>query len=175
MKLNEAILVVISNRYKKNAAAAHKIVEAAGYIIDKNHNHYTIRNPKTGRYVYMDLLVSRFCLNWGSLGFGSKEYRFLNDIKFDFVNMLNTPYNHDGNPYSYTNTFEKSKAKERYAQLRRYKRNVTRQQDAVDLLLQQIADLQHKLVGEVEVKVKCETDLNEYRAKCGLPLDRNMG
>jgi hypothetical protein len=49
--LNEAILKVITTKYKKDAEDAHSIVKAAGYEVYKSDGCYVVRNDKTGKAI----------------------------------------------------------------------------------------------------------------------------
>lgn len=174
MTLNEAILKVISTQYKKDAKEAHQIVEDAGYTISKNYGCYYVRNPKTHRYVCLEHKDGRYYkdyydLNWGSMAHGNKRFNDPKDAAvFDFVNMLNKPYNRDGNPTPYTDTWNKSKAIESYSELKSLKRNIIQEENDIKSILSQIDTLQKKLIRATETKVKCAAKLDDFRKQCGL-------
>ena len=174
MTLNQAIIQVISNQFKKDAKEAHTQVEAAFYKIEKYNGHYRVTNPATHRYCYIVysghyMKGDRWVLYWGSTGQGRKEhYGDPADIKVDLVNMLNTPYNkymyeceweHDGN---------RSEAMQKYVHLKSLKRDYQTYDVGMTQVLKDIDDLQKKLIKYTEQRVNCMTKLNNYRNEIGL-------
>ena len=171
--LNNAILQVITHQYKKDAKEYHQIVEDAGYTIDKNYGHYYVRNPKTHRYVCMEYKKGYrndyYELNWGSMVYGYKRFDNMPaSIPFDFVAMLNKPYNRNGHYNEYSDKWNKSKAVERYVELKRLKRNLKNDEEDVETVLRQLTTLQQRLICATETKVKAAAELNSYRRECGL-------
>lgn len=173
-ELNKAIATVISNKYKKDCKDAHEIVEAAGYTIEKYEGCYYVRNNHTHRYCYMVDSGSyykghRWVLYWGSMCHGSKVYYGdpIN-LPFDYVHMLDTPYNRAAYTISYDEVWNKSVAKERYICLKHLKQNVERLEEETQSILKSIAQMQKRLINTTEAKVKCVAELNACRKEYGL-------
>ena len=186
MNLKEAMIAVMTNQYKKDAKEAHQIVEAAGYTITKDNGHYYIRNEKTHRYCWMiDSGMyrrgHRWVFEWGSMSYGSKAFYIGGDyraqtveqIPFDFVTMLNKPYNHAAYTSAYTDVWNKSVAKERYNNISIQKRVIQNKKEEIDSCLKSMAALQHKLISLTEDKCKYEVELNKYRQEYGLKEARS--
>lgn len=178
MNLQQAIIKVMTTQYKKDAKEAHQIVEAAGYTITKNNGHYYIRNEKTHRHcciIYCGVCRQgfRYVVEWGSMGYGSKAFYVGYDnkissiewIPFDFVAMLNKPYNKE--PY-YDNVWNKSVAKERYNTIRSTRNTLQYKNEEIDKCLKEMNWLQKHLIELTEDKCKWETRLNEYLEEYGL-------
>lgn len=165
-EVNEAILKVLSTQYKKDAKEAHKIVETAGYEIYKSNGCFTIKNPKTYRYIQWT--ECRWRYNY-KLITTTKDIYFddWKDLKINFVNYLNKPINKD-KQYINSEWFYTSKAKEKYELLRSLKWDIeyhTREVERQKALIEKAK----KSIEYHERRIKEEKDsLEETRIKLGL-------
>lgn len=165
-EVNEAILKVLSTQYKKDAKEAHKIVEAAGYEIYKSNGCFTIKNPKTYRYIQWTQCRWRY--NY-KLITTTKDIYFDNwkELKINFVNYLNKPINRDkergDNMWGCS-----SKLKEKYDSLCNHKMSIeyhTREIERQKALIEKTK----KDIEYHERRIKEEKDsLEETRKKLGL-------
>ena len=165
-EVNEAILKVLSTQYKKDAKEAHKIVEAAGYEIYKSNGCFTIKNPRT--YKYIQWTQCRWKYNY-KLITTTKDIYFddWKDLKINFVNYLNKPINND-KQYIDSDCFYTSKAKDKYVSLRCIKTYIeyhNREIERQKVLIEKAK----KDIEYHEKRLKEEKDsLEETRKKLGL-------
>lgn len=166
-EVNQAIYVVLTTQYKKDAKKAHSIVEAAGYQITKFNGDWHIRNDKTGRTVYIhypkyNSRSYREYIDGNGNGKKAKISR-----KFNFVGYLEKPlntawremksYSFQENRYSQQATFLKSK-----------RWNVKYHTDAIAEIQKKMEDLQKQLIYHAGEKVKSEQALLDVRKSLGL-------
>lgn len=174
MNLNDAIIQVITTKYKKDALDAHKIVEDAGYKIDKRNGRYYVSNEITHRYCNARLTgvdYGKQCwhLDWGSMVCAKKiHYGKPDSIKVDFVNLLNTPYNREAHVSYYDDKWHNSVAKEKYNRLKQLKYNVDYYSKKAQEIMDEFSRLQERLVDATEDKARSVAKLDAYRKECGL-------
>lgn len=170
MTLNEAIIQVITNKYKKDAKEAHKIVEDAGYKINKVDGYYHVSSSSTYRYCYAFYSGhydkgQRWCIYWGSNVRGSKiHWGDPANIKIDFTNLLNTRYNNVAHEQSPSH----SPAVEKYQSIRWKKYTIKQDEKYIQDTLNSIANLNAKLISATELKAQHEMELANLRKENGL-------
>lgn len=174
MNLNDAIIQVITTKYKKDALGAHKIVEDAGYKIDKRDGRYYVSNEVTHRYCNAwltgyDYGRQRWYFDWGSMVYARKiHYGNPSGIKVDFVNLLNTPYNREGHVSAYDDKWNNSVAKEKYSRLKQLRYNVDYYSKETQKIIDEFSRLQERLIEATEDKARSVAKLDAYRKECGL-------
>lgn len=163
MTLNEAIYTVLTTQYKKDAKEAHKIVENAGYTINKCSGHFEVTNPKNNRYVRInrDYYSYRYHCGMANVWCGTRcsEMRYERLERIDYVNLLNTSYNKE----YYRKPKWKVTNQNRKDKLYNSKWDVKFYNDRVEIAKHNIERAQQELIKAVENKAKAVQKLEEVR------------
>ena len=159
MNMNEAIYIVLTTKYKKNAPEAFKMVESDPDLeVYKSDGQFTVKHKETHKYIYYHRC-------W------PKDYIVLynhskNDLekakKIDFQNFLITKRD-----TSWRNIDESRSQKQRYY-LRNIKWNITYHKNQIEEIREKISKLEKSLEWQIEQKVKAEIELAKYRIEIGL-------
>lgn len=163
MTLNEAIYMVLTTQYKKDAREAHKIVESAGYIINKNNGYFEVYNPKLNKRVHITRNFYSYRHHCGMLnvwcGIKACEMTYEKLEKVDFVGMLNTPRNEE----YYRELKWKTINRNRREELISCKWNIKYYGDAIDDIKHKIESAQKELIFAVERKTKAIQKLEKIK------------
>ena len=163
MTLNEAIYIMFTTKFKKDAREAFDMIEKAGYEVWKSNGEWEITNPKTSKYIYATRPYWNYKKGWVKILHYGDCATELND-KIDFVNCLNTPINTAKRRHKrYPNKFQ-----EQRDNLRMVKRNIVWKENAIKDYEAKIIATQKNLMRAVEEKVKVEAELKELRKEYGL-------
>lgn len=164
MTLNEAILNVLVNQFKKEMNPyAIELVKQAGYTIKKITGGYEVGNPTTARWLFIDKRGKLQTLN------GCFAYRKGTRIVFDFVNYLNKPENKEWAQlrreqfWGYV-----SPTREKTDALRWAKTRVEYRKRDIEETKRKIANLQAQLEREVRDLVGAENNVDKVRKELGL-------
>lgn len=164
MTLNEAIFQVITHQYKKECEEAHAIVKAAGYTITKQYGCFYVRNPKTHKYVAFEPHVGNYYayyeLVWPTALHTRKYDSIPESMAFNFVAMLNTPYNRAWSDLQYE---RESLALCKYHNIRVTKYEIANSESRIKELKKKIGALQEEMLREMESKVNHTNELRNYR------------
>lgn len=164
-EVNAAIFTVLKEQFKKNCKEAHKIVEAAGYTIQKNNGHYEVFNTETKRWIWLQDGYRCTYIYHGAYMNQKAKLTNWNDCKFDFVGCLDKPQNRD---YYTEPACNVSKAHANGNDLRWKKSYIKSDEEALQRIQEQMQTLQRELIRVTERKVRHEQELKDFRVKLGL-------
>lgn len=163
MTLNEAIYIVLTTQYKKDAREAHKIVESAGYTINKNNGYFEVYNPKLNKCVCITRNFYSYKHHCGMLnvwcGIKACEMTYEKLEKINFVGMLNTPINHE----YYRELKWKKINQNRRNELTDCKWNIKYYNNKIDDIKHKIESAQEDLIVAVERKTKAIQRLEKVK------------
>ena len=174
-ELNKAIWTVLTTQFKKNAKEAFQTVQENGYEVCKNcGGTWTVRNPHTKRFVYIQFGDRRTTLYYGNYTTQMKRWRTSQEeavvaAQFDFVNCLKTPNNSAYYDMLHIQNAE-SKAAEQYSRIRSAKWSIEYETKRIAKIQADIARLQAELVKATESRVKDEMTLKQVRQELGLAM-----
>ena len=163
-EINNAIYKVLITQYKQDAKEAHKIVKEVGYEVYKYDGSFGVRNPKSYRSVHIDF--SKYS-NRGTLLIGSKRKRFDSCVELkpvDFVGQLETTRTAWQDPYF----DEESEALTKYHNIKHNEYMAKSYDDDIKKTLEEIADLQKKIIRYTEYKAEYKAKAENYRKEYGL-------
>lgn len=164
--LNQAIYKVLITQFKKDAKEEHKIVENAGYEIQKYNGYFEVRNKETCKLVRITNVNYGYTFSRVTLICGNNTIRVKpeNVCKIDFVNCLSKPFPTETyNAYYYYNCWNVYKDL-RY-RLREAKRNVEYYDKCIEKAKDNIRKAQNELISIVENKERNKNDLKNIRAE----------
>lgn len=167
-ELNQAMLKVMTTKYKKDAKEAHKLVEDYGYEIVKRNGMFWVIHPKTKKYIYIDEVYGYggyyYYVNYCS---GTKKVYIKKrpDIlnNFDFVNCLGTPENTAYRDSIWRERYCSTKYKEIRKSIKDTKRCIMWEECDIKNTEHKIKNLQDKLMYYATRKNEYEKHLNELR------------
>lgn len=165
-ELNNALFKVMTTQFKKNMREAVATVEAAGYKVEKFGGVYRVRNPKTGKVVYIDGKYRSYVRTNGN----AKDVEVIvwkNDCRVDFVGMLEKPINTEWNKLYWTqagitNYWHKAN------RLINARRNVEWKKQDIERRQEQIRNLQEALLRDLRYEAEYEARLTAVRKELGL-------
>lgn len=173
MTLNEAIMRVITSKFKKDAPEAFKAVSDAGYIMYKVDGHWVVKHPLTERYVtvtggirYLGCGVSGYRID---RGWNYRNSLIIYDgkgdltTKFDFVGCLMTPYNRE-----YYRIVNNATTRQKYDSLKWAKQTVKYSDERIEEIQTKIDKLTRDLISAVENRAQAKIRLNEVRKNLNL-------
>lgn len=169
MTINEAIYKVLMTQFKKDIGAeALTLIKEAGYEIFKDNGNFNIKNPKTGRYVYIG--SNSYNLKVCTYGAGFNRYYPIGykpeNCKFDFAGYLEKPLNTEWySRYIWANYHP---TEDRYRTLYNARNTVRYEIEHIARIKKQISDLQADLERSLEYKIKKEISLKDTRRELGL-------
>jgi hypothetical protein len=168
--VNEAIIEVCTNKYKKDARQAHELLEDLGYKIEKWNGCYHIMNKETHRTVTIDL-AGGWRTYYVVTGTTKGNIRFDHKadlIKVDYVGILNKPWNTawvDAQDYRWQNV---RPTINKYNTLKWKKTCIADVTKDIEKTKKEIEYLQDRLIKLATNKVRYETELQNLRNKFGI-------
>lgn len=168
IELNNAIYTVLTTKYKKDAKEAFKMVEAAGYNIDKCNGYFEVGNNKTKKYIriyrefYSYRENDRMIVLYGLKNKDTVTHS--NFKKIDFVNLLNTPTNVE----YYGRPRNRSKFVEAAENIKRAKWMIKSYNKDIDKTKKEIEELTNRLVWYTTQREYHTNDLKNIRKEYNL-------
>ena len=164
MTLREAIITVLTTKYKKDAPEAFKMVKEAGYRVEKTGMAWAIKNPDTNRILYAQTrfdwdaydTVWEIFYNW------NKRPVPVNNTAFDAVAFLNTPLRPKYEAFVF------SKAKSVYQDIEHHKYWIDNYNRKMEEAQEAIRRAQRDLVYYAQRAKEEEIKLNNVREANGL-------
>lgn len=165
-ELNEAIWKVIKNKYKKDAKEAHEMVTAFGYEIYKSDGHYSVHNKNTQKSVF--IYWDNYRKYSVQLGGQWKDQWKDQDVKIDFVGVLEKPVNKTYWDLKRERSRYQSSAIDKYNRLRRLKRDVSYYGGEIEETKKKIDKLQDSIVYHARMQKAREDELWNYKRELHL-------
>lgn len=162
--LNQAIYNVCVNPRKSDAKEAHKLVESYGYETFKLNGYWHVKNPKTGRELYIS--TYDYGNNFISIlvhVIGIRAYKATN---FDFVGYLNCNREYRG--FCAIKNTTKSEARRKYNLLRQAKINVKYGEDDVYFKKVQVDRAMESLKESEQILDVFKGEVEKLRKEFGL-------
>lgn len=166
MTLNEAILNVLLNQFKKEMnKQAIEMVEQAGYKIIKIQGGYEVKNPNTGRWVSIERgNYSRYIYNNVKTVTVWRE----DPIRFDFANYLNKELNLAWAELNWNKCDWDTPTYKRMTALKGAKRSIRYAKESIEETKKKIANLQAELERAIRYEIETEQRLEKVRKELGL-------
>lgn len=169
MTLNKAMEMVLRTQFKKQVKEAHKIVEEAGYTINKIQGGYQITNPKTGRFIYIRQDGYRKSIIHGYYNSQQRRIRSEADYqKFDYTGCLNKPINKDYYEQILNEEHTAYHKSEAMQKLKSAKWSLKYEEDRIARIQKDIEKLQQDLIRAAMAKARAIDKLNEVKKDLGL-------
>lgn len=172
-KLNAAIGIVVTSKFKKDAPEAFAVVAKAGYECFKNgSSEWEIYNPATKRRIWLTtarrgwgsdvrIIHGMYCNNVAN--FDTEDAAI---SKFDFVGCLDKPLNTEY--YRCTRLDGKKTAVEKYDELKFKKRMMLSYDEDLTKIAEKIKKLQDELVRAACRRESYSRELADLRKELGL-------
>ena len=176
INFNNALLTILTTKYKKYMEKEIKLVEEAGYIVSKWNGAWHIKNVATMKTI------------WGSGEYNhctiysnSARYNFVRDdkaedhgCKADLRGMLDTPVNKYFLEYQRSLNWENdytlggTNIRAKRAELKSAKREITDYDKSIEKTKKEIEALTKKIEAEVVARERAKQRLNTVRENLGL-------
>lgn len=166
--LNEALLKVLTTKFKKDAPAEFKMVSDAGYEVYKVDGMFRVYNANTHREIHFTrgygYRVYGY-LNWTN---GRKQCTTYEDLtKVNIVGVLNTPPNYAKRPTGY-GYWGETKTKYNARKLCEAKMRVKCADESIDRARRELEKAQKELERTIQYRVRVAYELNECRKELNL-------
>ena len=176
IKFNNALLTILTTKYKKYMEAEIKLVEDAGYIVSKWNGAWHVKNVATKKTIWASGEYNR-CTIYSN----NSRYDFRRDdkaedhgCKADLRGMLDTPVNMYYLEYKRALNWENdytlggTQIRAKKAELRSAKRSITDYEKSIEKTKKEIEALTKRLEAEVIARESAKQRLNKVREYLGL-------
>ena len=169
MTLNKAMEMVLRTQFKKQVKEAHKIIEEAGYTINKIQGCYEITNPTTGRFIYIRHNGYRSTISHGIYNSQQRMIKSEADYqKFDYAGCLNKPINKDYYEQIRNEEYSAYHKSEAMQKLKSAKWSLKYEEDRIARIQKEVEKLNQELIRAAMAKARAIDKLNEVRKDIGL-------